>query len=140
MVLLRLVQLPLVDSLTVYPQLVDLSLAEHQLVELHLVDPDLVCPSLVESHLVNPFLVNLFLVEPYLVEPCLVEPRPSKCLNHQNQRLCKLFLAGIHFLLENIRCLVLKKKIVSFSHLFCVKVQGSEGLMFNRPSVARAVL
>ena len=32
--------------------------------------------------------------------------RPSECLNHHNQRLSKIFLAGVHFLLQTYSVLL----------------------------------
>ena len=44
--------------------------------------------------------------------------RPSKCLNHHNQQLCKLFLAGIIMLLQTYCVLLKKKKKFNFYSLF----------------------
>ena len=38
--------------------------------------------------------------------PLILLTRPSKCLNHHNQRLCKIVLAGVNVLLQTYNVLL----------------------------------
>ena len=64
-----------------------------------------------------------------------IKLRPSKCLNHQNQRLCKIFLACINLLFQKYGVLSWFFSFFAFLCSFFVKVQGNEGqhliLSFN---------
>ena len=46
--------------------------------------------------------------------------RPSKCLNHHNQRLCKKNLAGVNIVAPNIQSLFVQFFSVKFAHYFFV--------------------
>ena len=49
--------------------------------------------------------------------------RHSKCLNHHNQRLCKVFFGWRKFVAPNIQCFVVFYFLVSLSYSLCVKNQ-----------------
>ena len=56
--------------------------------------------------------------------------RDSKCFNHHNQRLCKIFLVWRKFVVPNQPCFVVNYFLDLFSHYFCKKNQGNEGEKF----------